>query len=66
MGWQFIKQGKISIPFISTPPAIAAGFTLEVPDIDSAGIAKGASFILTSSQNLNEKDIKKIVKFNHF
>lgn len=64
VGLQIAKQGKLSIPFLPSPPSIAAQFSLEALDIDTAGISTKASFILKSSQDLNEKDIENIVKFN--
>lgn len=64
MGWKAIKEGKLSIPFVPSPLGTTAQFSLDVSDIDTAGIATGARFILKSSHDLNEKDIENIVKFN--
>jgi alpha-2-macroglobulin len=41
----------------------AAAFELEATDKDSAGVAPQSKFVLKSSKNISERDVKKIVKF---
>lgn len=52
VGWQIFKK-----------PGIPARFSLEASLVDTAGINPQTTFVLKSTQSLNENTIKKILKF---